>query len=94
MKKLAMVLSLVFVPAVSHANPCVYLASDHNAFMACMAQQSQDFARHTERQHQLKLQTQGTPSWERRQPCNVYHHEGYLGGPEQPDSISVFDRNC
>ena len=41
------------------------------------------------------MQQQARDEWERRQqPCTAYHHEGYLGGPEQPDAITVFDRNC
>ena len=38
---------------------------------------------------------QAQEAWDRRKnPCIAYHHEGYLGGPEQPDSITVYDRNC
>ena len=41
------------------------------------------------------MMQQAQEEWERRRkPCTAYHHEGYLGGPEQPDSITVYDRNC
>ena len=101
MKKffLTVITATMFMSANATAY-CAYLTGE--AYQRCVYEEQrqhqsymrfqQDAARAA--QSRIGSALQDASEWQRQQPCQVYHHQGYLGGPEQPDSISVFDRNC
>lgn len=83
----------------SHAY-CEYLTGQ--AFQQCVYRQQTDMQRqqyHWQQNQAAMEAMRNSPmsdqvTRQRQQPCEVYHHGGYLGGPEQPDAISVYGRNC